>query len=66
MTENSKNGVSVGSVVADDADKNRTITYVLEGPAELTEMLHLDQDTGDIVVANKIDHEQFLWLNLTV
>ncbi|GLV38052.1 Cadherin 88C [Carabus blaptoides fortunei] len=66
VTENSKNGVSIGSVVADDADKNRTITYGLEGSAEVTEMLHLDVDTGDIVVANKIDHEQFLWLNLSV
>lgn len=31
ITENSKNGVTIINVVADDADKNRTITYSLEG-----------------------------------
>ena len=31
ITENSKNGVTIVNVVADDADKNRTITYLLEG-----------------------------------
>jgi len=31
ITENSKNGVTIVNVVADDADKNRTITYSLEG-----------------------------------
>lgn len=29
-------------------------------------MLHLDKNTGEIVVANKIDHEVYDWLNLTV
>lgn len=31
ITENSKNGVTIINVVADDSDKNRTITYSLEG-----------------------------------
>ncbi|GFG38793.1 hypothetical protein Cfor_02805 [Coptotermes formosanus] len=66
ITENSKNGVTIVNVVADDADKNRTITYSLEGPRAATELVHLDSETGEIVVANKIDHEQFPFLNFTV
>lgn len=31
ITENSKNGVNIATVVADDADKNRTMTYFIEG-----------------------------------
>jgi hypothetical protein len=31
ITENSQNGVTIVNVVADDADKNRTIMYSLEG-----------------------------------
>lgn len=31
ITENSQNGVTIVNIVADDADKNRTITYSLEG-----------------------------------
>jgi len=31
ITENSKNGVTIVNIVADDADKNRAITYSLEG-----------------------------------
>jgi ABC-type siderophore export system fused ATPase/permease subunit len=31
VTENSKSGVTIVNVVADDVDKNRTITYSLEG-----------------------------------
>ncbi|PSN51541.1 Cadherin-23 [Blattella germanica] len=66
ITENSKNGVTIINVVADDADKNRTITYSLEGSRAATDLVHLDIETGEIVVANKIDHEQFPWLNFTV
>lgn len=31
ITENSKNGLHIETVTADDADKNRTMTYFLEG-----------------------------------
>ncbi|OAD57365.1 Cadherin-23 [Eufriesea mexicana] len=66
VTENSKNGVNIANIVADDADKNRSITYSLESPRELAELVHLDSETGEMVVANKIDREQYSWLNLTV
>ncbi|KAJ3665071.1 hypothetical protein Zmor_000585 [Zophobas morio] len=66
ITENSKNGVTIGNVLADDADKNKTITYTLDGRYEITELIHLDSDSGDLIVANKIDHELYEWLNLTV
>ncbi|GLH04217.1 Cadherin-87A [Gryllus bimaculatus] len=66
VTENSKNGVTIINIVADDADKNRTITYSLEGPRSTAEFVHLDEDTGEVVVASKIDREQTPWLNFTV
>ncbi|OXU32081.1 hypothetical protein TSAR_007838 [Trichomalopsis sarcophagae] len=66
VTENSKNGVNIASIVADDADKNRTITYTFESPRELTDMVKLDSETGEVTVANKIDREVHSWLNLTV
>ncbi|CAL1677979.1 unnamed protein product [Lasius platythorax] len=66
VTENSKNGVNIANIVADDADKNRSITYSLQGPKEITELVHLDPETGEMVVANKIDREMYSWLNLTV
>ncbi|XP_071565121.1 cadherin-23 [Temnothorax nylanderi] len=66
VTENSKNGVNIAGIVADDADKNRSITYSLQGPKEITELVHLDPETGEMVVANKIDREVYSWLNLTV
>ncbi|CAG9863718.1 unnamed protein product [Phyllotreta striolata] len=66
VTENSKHGVTIGSITADDLDKNKTITYYLEGPIELTNLLYLNPDDGDLIVANKIDHELHKWINLTV
>ncbi|KAJ8972931.1 hypothetical protein NQ317_011741 [Molorchus minor] len=66
VTENSKHGVVIGNVIADDLDKNKTITYALDGLYETASLIHLDPDSGDIVVANKIDHEVYQWLNLTV
>ncbi|KAG7306076.1 hypothetical protein JYU34_008659 [Plutella xylostella] len=66
ITENSKNGVNIATVVADDADKNRTMTYYLEGPENITSLVHLDSKTGEIVVANRIDHEACAYMNLTV
>lgn len=66
VAENSKNGVSIGNVVADDPDKNKTVVYSLEGMPSIVKLIYLDGDTGDIVVANKIDRESHSWLNLTV
>ncbi|CAH2076820.1 unnamed protein product, partial [Iphiclides podalirius] len=54
------------SVVADDADRNRTMNYFLEGPEELLGLVHMDSATGELVVAGKIDHELYPWINLTV
>lgn len=66
ITENSKNGVGIANIVAYDIDKNRTITYSLEGDPGMTGLVHLDPQTGEVVVANKIDHETHQWLNFTV
>ncbi|XP_077287524.1 cadherin 88C [Arctopsyche grandis] len=66
ITENTKNGATIANIVADDVDKNRSITYSLEGPSEMIKLVHLEPDTGEILVANKIDHETYPWLNLTV
>lgn len=66
ITENSKMGINIANVVAEDKDKNRTIKYSLEAAPKIRELISLDEDTGEIVVANKIDHEQHKWLNLSV
>lgn len=66
ITENSKNGVFIGNVMAEDADKNKTIIYTLDAQFEITDLVHLDGNTGDLLVANKIDHELYSWLNFSV
>lgn len=66
IAENSPNGIPVLNVAAFDIDKNRTITYALEGPTDTIDLVHIDTESGEIVVANKIDHEIFQWLNYTV
>jgi len=66
ITENSINGAMIVNVLAADVDKNRTITYALEGNPTYRSLMHLDAQTGEIVVANKIDHEQHQWLNFSV
>ncbi|KAI5639888.1 cadherin domain-containing protein [Phthorimaea operculella] len=66
IPENSKNGANIATVIADDADKNRTMSYYLEGPEDLLSMVHLDRATGEVVVGNRIDHELYPWINLTV
>lgn len=35
------------------------------GPMELIELIHLNAETGEIVVSGKIDRERFSWINLT-
>lgn len=37
----------------------------VQGPIELLELVHLDSETGEIVVAGKIDRERYAWINLT-
>ncbi|XP_017773804.1 PREDICTED: cadherin-23 [Nicrophorus vespilloides] len=66
VAENSKNGVIIGGVIADDADKNKSVTYTLEGRDDLVKLLYLNKNSGDLVVANRIDHEVYEWLNLTI
>ncbi|CAH1646513.1 unnamed protein product [Spodoptera littoralis] len=66
ITENSKNGVNIATVIADDADKNKTMNYFLEGREDLLNLVHMDSKTGEVVVASKIDHELYPWINLTV
>ncbi|XP_047019108.1 cadherin-23 [Helicoverpa zea] len=66
ITENSKNGVNIATVIADDADKNKSMSYFIEGREELLSLVHMDSKTGEVVVASKIDHEVYPWINLTV
>lgn len=66
VTENSKFGILIGTVLAEDPDENKTISYSIESTSELANLIYLDADHGDIVVANKIDREENEWLNLTV
>lgn len=66
IVENSQLGTTILNVVATDADKNKSVTYELEGPEEIMNLVHLDAVSGEIVVQEKIDHEIFQWLNFTV
>ncbi|XP_059472366.1 cadherin-23 [Neocloeon triangulifer] len=64
ITENSKIGVVIMHVTADDADKNRTIRYSIEGPH--TDLISLDSETGEVHVGSKIDRELQSWINVTI
>ncbi|XP_054716346.1 cadherin-23-like [Uloborus diversus] len=78
VTENTKPGSPIVTVVAEDADKNRSLTYSLQGSpdiiglvgvdlkSESTGLLWLHPITGEVSVSNKIDREMFSWLNVTV
>ncbi|XP_052863308.1 cadherin-23 [Anopheles cruzii] len=66
IAENTQYGVTVGTVVAEDPDINKTVKYNLEGEKAVLELLHVDDHTGEIVVRNRIDHEEFGWLNFSV
>ncbi|KAK9884479.1 hypothetical protein WA026_007322 [Henosepilachna vigintioctopunctata] len=66
ITENSKTGVTIGNVLAEDPDRNKTVTYFLEGKVDYKNLVFLDSASGILVVSSKIDHETFNWLNLTV
>lgn len=66
ITENSATGTAILHVSAYDVDKNRSIAYELDGPADVVDLVHIDAETGEIVVAQRIDHEAVQWLNYTV
>ena len=66
ITENTQLGVTILNVIATDVDANKSIIYDIEGPEEITSLIHLDTESGEIIVANKIDHEVTKWLNFTV
>lgn len=53
-------------MVADDLDKNRSMIYILEGHPDILNLVHLNNNTGDLLISNKIDHEVYNWLNMTV
>lgn len=66
IVENGQLGSTILNVVATDADKNKSVTYELDGPEEILNLVSLDAESGEIVVQEKIDHEIFQWLNFTV
>lgn len=66
IVENSQLGTTILNAVATDADKNKSVTYELDGPEEILNLLHLDLESGEILVQEKIDHEVFQWLNFTI
>ncbi|XP_042895459.1 cadherin-23 isoform X2 [Parasteatoda tepidariorum] len=66
VTENTKPGSPIVTVVAEDADKNRSLTYSLQGDADIIGLVGMDKKSGEMSVSNKIDREMFSWLNVTV
>jgi cadherin 23 len=72
VVENAPPGTVVTRILADDADRNRTLNYTLELSAKRTarsteeNLLHLDPESGELRVASRIDRETTPWLNLTV
>ncbi|XP_023245986.1 cadherin-23 [Copidosoma floridanum] len=66
VTENSKNGVRIGNVLAYDADKDREITYAFNDSPDVFPLINLDSKTGEMTVAGHIDREKYSWLNFTV
>jgi hypothetical protein len=66
VVENSPVGTPILNVLANDADKNKTVTYEIEGDKDFLDLIYLDSESGEIVVRDKIDHEIFQWLNFSV
>lgn len=54
------------NVVASDIDKNRSIMYDLDADPDIIDLVNIDRETGEMVVADRIDHEKYKWLNFTV
>ncbi|XP_076254709.1 cadherin 88C [Rhynchophorus ferrugineus] len=66
VQENSKNGILVGTVRAQDPDKNKTIVYQIETSSRNSHLIHMVNSSGDLLVGSKIDRELHSWLNLTI
>ncbi|XP_035210796.1 cadherin-23-like isoform X2 [Stegodyphus dumicola] len=66
VTENTKPGSPIVTVVAEDADKNRSLIYSLQGSPDIIGLVGMDKKSGEVSVSNKIDREMFSWLNVTV
>ncbi|KAH0999096.1 hypothetical protein HUJ04_003323, partial [Dendroctonus ponderosae] len=66
VNENSKNGVLIGTIKANDADANKSVTYVLDKRQHYGNLVFLDGNTGEIVVGSKLDREATEWINFTV
>lgn len=46
VTENTKPGSPIVTVVAEDADKNRSLTYSLQGNADIIGLVGMDKKSG--------------------
>ena len=66
IPENSQLGTQILTVVAEDKDKNRTISYEFQGFDPVMNFVDLDNETGVILVKKRIDRELTPWLNFTV
>ena len=66
VSENSGTGTKIMRVLATDLDVNKTIRYSLNGKPRFSRMVSINDETGEIFVAGKIDRELYQWLNLTV
>ncbi|CAN7993536.1 unnamed protein product [Ixodes hexagonus] len=66
VTENSVVGAPIVTARAVDADKNRTVTYSLEGKAEYLALINIDRRTGEVTVTGKIDRELHGWINVSL
>lgn len=46
VTENTKPGSPIVTVVAEDADKNRSLTYSLQGSSDIIGLVGVDKKSG--------------------
>jgi len=53
-------------VSASDADQNKTVSYSIRASKDVKKLISVSQLSGEIVVANRIDHEVTSWINFTV
>lgn len=62
-----KSNLAINSASAAEFFFNVTNSLVFpSGREELLSLVHLESSTGEVVVASKIDHELYPWINLTV
>ena len=67
LQENLPKNTEILTVSAEDADKNRTITYNLEaGSFDSLKMLDINPKTGTVFILEKLDFEDQKWLNFTI